>query len=146
MADKYPRDLRGRFAKMGDSIEDIDNVSASDVRPGMEVARYAPAGDTLAGPPYPGPLQPRTATLTEGGSDRMVYATPHAETLSGAHTGEAGRPAHQQIQYIVGDVGETAPGELAATARFGIQGRRGREAARLSDDPMDPSKFLTGAE
>ena len=123
MTDKQPRDVRGRFQKMGDSIEDIRNASAADVRPGMVVPRYGPTGDGVAGASYPGPLQPRAAVMT----------------------GEPGRPWAQQARYIMGDVDATAPGEVAATARYGIQGRWGREAARRSTDPMSPVKHLTGA-
>jgi hypothetical protein len=136
--------VTGRFTKMGNSIEDIENVSASDVRPGMEVPRHALAGDTLAGPPYPGALQPRFARMTPGGSERMVYAIPHPGTLSGQHTAEAGRPVADELTYLVGDVDASAPGEVAATQRYGVQGRRGREAARLSSDPT--TRFVTGAE
>ena len=124
MTYKQPRDVRGRFQKIDDSIEDVRNVSASDVRPGMVVPRYGPTGDGVAGASYPGPLQPRAAVMT----------------------GESGRLGAQQARYILGDVGESAPGEVAATARYGVQGRWGREAARRSTDPMDPSRHLTGAE
>jgi hypothetical protein len=41
-------DAESRFDPMGDSIEDIENVSADDVRPGMVRPRYAPEADDLA--------------------------------------------------------------------------------------------------
>ena len=37
-------------------------------------------------------------------------------------------------------------GDDAARARYGIQGAHVRDAARKSGDPMDASRFLTGAE
>lgn len=67
----------------------------------------------------------------------------------------------------MGDVDQSAPGEPGhgpygallppnarlrvegddeARARFGVQGAHVRGAARRSSDPMDASRFLTGAE
>jgi hypothetical protein len=143
----YQRNVRGQFARV--------NIERDVLAPGLGVPekfayglerRYAPAADDLAQGGQSSPLQPRFARVVSGGSERTVYATPHPATLRGAHTTDAGRPVGPEIRYIVGDVDETAPGELAATERYGIQGRRGRDAARRGADPMDPSRFLTGAD
>ena len=140
MTDKQPRDVRGRFTKI--------DVERDVLAPGLGVPReyadglrprYAPAGDVLAQGGESSPPGVRTAQMTgvqrDAGSE--VYTTPR--------TGESGRLGPQQARYILGDVGESAPGEVAATARYGIQGRWGREAARRSTDPMSPVKHLTGA-
>jgi hypothetical protein len=95
----YERDVRGRFARpvpdvdaesrfdpMGDSIEDIENVSASDVRPGMEVARHAPDDDDLAQGCQSSPLRPRGAVLVAGDDEaRTKYG------VQGALSREAAR-------------------------------------------------------
>lgn len=148
MTGKQPRDVRGRFQRI-DPVRDVlapglgvPQTYAGGLRP-----RHAPAGDELAGTPHPGLLHPRIARTVSGGSERTVYATPRAGTLNDAvHTGESGRPWAQQSAYILSDVDETAPGEVAATARFGIQGAHVRAAARRGTDPMDPSKYLSGAD
>jgi hypothetical protein len=150
MADKQPRDLRGRFSKI-----DVErDVLAPDLGiPQMfaygTVRRHAPAGDDLAQGGESSPPGVRTARMIGGqlGTGDEIYAPARARTLrDDVTTGESGRPWAQQARYILGDVGESAPGEVAATQRFGIQGRHVREAARRSADPMDLSKYLSGAE
>lgn len=146
MTDKQPRDVRGRFTKI--------DVERDVLAPGLGVPReyagglrprYAPEADTLAGQPHPGLLHPRIARTVSGGSEREVYATPHNATLNDAvHTGESGRPWAQQSAYILSDVDETAPGEVAATQRFGVQGAHVRAVARRSSDPT--TRFITGAD
>jgi len=56
-------DAESRFGPMGDSIEDIGNVSSAPSPNTIERPRHAPAGDMLAGPSYPGPLRARNAEL-----------------------------------------------------------------------------------
>jgi hypothetical protein len=47
-------DAESRFDPMADSVEDITNISAADVPPGLEIPRYAPAADEIAsGGPWP---------------------------------------------------------------------------------------------
>ena len=119
MAD-IPRDpVTGRFAKV-DPVRDVlaDQLGVPEKFAGGIRPRYAPAADELAQGGQSSPPGVRTARMT------------------GA----------QQARYLVGDVGESAPGEVAATARYGVQGRHVRAAARRSSDPMDPSRHLTGAE
>jgi hypothetical protein len=98
----FTRDLRGRFTQMTPDDLVPENVSASDVRPGMEVPRHAPDADDLAGRPYPGALRPRGALLVQGDEE--------------------------------------------ARTRYGIQGALGREAARSNAGPMDPIRYITGAD
>lgn len=72
----YSRDLRGRFVKpvpevdaesrfdpMGDSIEDIGNVSGAPSPNTIDRPRYAPDADDLAQGGQQRRLEPRTAVL-----------------------------------------------------------------------------------
>jgi hypothetical protein len=150
MTDKQPRDVRGRFAKI-DIQQDV-------LVPGLGVPReyaygltprHAPDADELAQGGESSPPGVRTARMTgvQRGAGDGIYAPARARTLrDDVTTGESGRPWAQQASYVLGDIDETAPGEVAATARYGVQGRWGRETARRSADPMDASRFLTGAE
>ena len=60
---------------------------------------------------------------------------PDADDLAGLHPG-ALRPRGALL----------VQGDEVARTRYGVQGALGREAARRSTDPMDPSTYLTGAE
>ena len=150
MADKQPRDLRGRFAKI-DVERDVlaPDLGIPQTFAYDTVRRHAPAGDDLAQGGESRPPGVRTARMigVQRGAGDEIYAPARARTLrDDVTTGESGRPWAQQARYIMGDVDATAPDEVAATARYGIQGRWGREAARRRTDPMDPSRHLTGAE
>jgi len=145
----YSRDVRGRFAKI-DPVRDV-------LAPGLGVPetfaygtqqRHAPVADDLAQGGQQSPLRARTARLIASQHDAgaEIYATPRAETMAGTHTTESGRTPGETMRYLLGDIDQAAPGEIAATARYGVQGRRVRDAARKSADPMDPSRYLTGAE
>lgn len=140
----------GRFARI--------DVERDVLAPGLgvpekfaygTVRRHAPAGDDVAQGGESSPPGVRTARMTgvQRGAGDEIYAPARARTLrDDVTTGESGRPWAQQASYVLGDIDETAPREVAATARYGVQGRWGREAARRSSDPMDPSRHLTGAE
>ena len=108
MADRYQRDLRGRFAKVEPERDVIapglglPETFAYDLEP-----RHAPKGDTLAGPTEPGPLRPRTARLIDAQSGSEVHATPDRATLhadamrdaAGSHAGEL-----DPVRYLVGNI------------------------------------------
>jgi hypothetical protein len=102
-------DAESRFGPMADSIEDIKNVSADDVRPGMERPRYAPVADTLAGegPTYgSSPLGHRTARLVPpGDGTTAIYAAPRPETrLRDIKTGADGRALPEALRYLLGSL------------------------------------------
>jgi hypothetical protein len=81
-------DAESAFDPMADSIEDITNVSAADVRPGMERARHAPAGDELAqgGDWYP--VQRRMPVMVPPDErPETVYAGSHGSVSREASRG-----------------------------------------------------------
>lgn len=94
----------------------------------VDVERDVLAGDLGIPQTYAYDLTPRHA--------------PAGDVL--AQGGESSPPGVRTARMT--GVQRDAGSEIYATQRFGIQGRWGREAARRSTDPMDPSRHLTGAE
>jgi hypothetical protein len=95
-----PRDMRGRFVKMGDSIEHVDNVSGAPSPGTIEHPRYAPEADDLAQGGQRSPLRPRGAVL--------VPEDEHARTRYGVQ-GALGREAAREhagpmdpVAYLTG--------------------------------------------
>lgn len=145
----YQRDVRGRFTRpvanvdaeskfgpMGNSIEDIKNVSADDVRPGMEIPRYAPAGDDLAqGDAYPpGVRTARMVPPVDGTS--KVYAVPREATLRRAvTTAEAGRALPDELQWLLGslDGSDSGPEPLGVSATVYGDGGQVMSPTRAED-------------
>lgn len=72
-----------RFDPMADSIEDIEDVSATDVRPGMSAVRHAPEADQLAQGGQQTPVGIRQATLVH----------PDDSSFHNAHLRSAARSA-----------------------------------------------------
>jgi hypothetical protein len=115
---KYRRDVRGRFTKMGNSIEHINDVSATDVRPGMSVPRHAPEGDELA----MGPVAARLAVMVApDDSATTIYTSPQ-----GALTRAAARGAGPMdpTPYLVGlDDGLSPEARAQLLARQQVPGQ-----------------------
>ena len=105
MADKQPRDLRGRFAK----IDVEHDVFAPDLGIPQTFAygtvrRHAPDADDLAqgGEQPPGVRTARISGVERGAGDE-IGAPARARTLrDDVTTGESGRPWAQQARYITG--------------------------------------------
>jgi hypothetical protein len=127
MANRYQRDPRtGRFARpvanvdatsrfgpMGDSVEDIENVSAADVMPGMSRPRHAPEAD--GGGWWP--LHRRIATLVPPDeSATTVYANDHGSVMR--EVARHGGSPFDPTQWLTGaDDGLTPEGRADALAR-----------------------------
>lgn len=99
----YPRDkVTGRFITMTPDDLVPENVSGTDVRPGMEVPRHAPDADLVAQGGQQRWLQPRTATLVADEAEvraRARYGVQGVLTRLAArmHTGPM-----DPIRYITG--------------------------------------------
>ena len=70
--------------------------------------------------------------------DSVERHGPDADDLA---QGGQQRPLQPRTATLVPDDAESR-----ARTKYGIQGSLGREAARRSTDPMDPSRFLTGSD
>lgn len=157
--DKPARDVRGRFAKV-DIERDVlaPNLGTPQTFAGGLRPRFAPSGDGLAQGGDTSPPAVRTAALVTGGDKRMVYASPRPAAFSGQHTGESGRPVHEEMSYLVGDTRQDAPGEVNSWPEMRPieppevhpdderhHNRVMRTAARGSR-PDDPTPFLVGLD
>lgn len=95
---------------MSDSIEQIENISAADVRPDMEVPRYAPSADLVAQGGESSPLHPRTARLIDAQRNAgvtEVRAIPRREMLHREAMIEAAGPRAgdmDPIPYLIGNI------------------------------------------
>ena len=107
---RYQRDkVTGRFAKIGNSIEDITNISADDTMPGMEIARHAPEADGNGRWPVHTLIEPRRAVL--------VHPDDQGRHGRGLRTAARSSGPGDPTPYLVGldhGLAPEQPGEVIA--------------------------------
>ena len=117
MAGKFQRDLRGRFVSTANAPESAEG----------KFATY----DEL-------PVEIQGADPADLAYDTVLRHAPDADDLS---QGGQQRRLQPRTATLVPDADESR-----ARTRYGIQGILTRLAARRSTDPMDPTRYLTGAD
>jgi hypothetical protein len=108
-------DAKSRFDPMGDSIEDIDNISGAPSQNTIDHPRHAPAGDKLAGvgPSYgSSPLRARNATLVQGDEAvHTVYGVQGAVLRTAARGGGPMDPSYELVTGLIPSGGVHVEGD-----------------------------------
>lgn len=91
---------------MGDSIEDIRNVSAEPSPSTLLYPHHRPWGDELAQGGQGSPLRPRTARpVSQQNADVLEqHAVPDRATLHQDAMTEAGRALPEELRYLAGNI------------------------------------------